>query len=436
MTTDVDRILEHVSEERLLDLELGSIRIPSSTFQEGPLADWLAEWLRDLGLEVEMMQVENPMKPGSFSRQPLALLKGSGGGPTVMLNGHMDPGIEMTGWSVDPHAGIFEDGWIWGMGAHDDKGGVAAMISGVEALTKAGMRPRGDVLVCPVVAHKYGGVGTRALIDAGITADMCINMEHSANTIANVCVGLIMIKITTRSPDLFFRYSKEARAAYWNPIEQMCEVIRRLGPSLTAPSSDSWMTFTPHPDLPDFPKITVDTIYKDHYFRPARTELTTRECEMTFQIRLVPGQTLETVRTDVERVLAGIKADHPAFQAEMVIPASGYGDTWCQMPMETGRDHPLVACLAQAWRAATGRDPEIGGIGRLGNVGDGNILAEAGIPSVQFGPGDIRIYDEWPTPDERVPLSDLLDAARTIALATWWTANGETQPLASAALTT
>lgn len=435
MTGDTERILAHLDEDRLLELELGSIRIPSSTFQEGPLADWLAGWLRGLGLEVEMMQVENPVKPGTYSRQPVALLKGTGGGPTLMLNGHMDPGVEMTGWSVDPHAGIYKDGWVWGMGAHDDKGGVAAMIAGVEALTKAGMRPKGDVLICPVVAHKYGGVGTRALLDGGITADMCINMEHSANTIANVCVGLMMVKITTRSPDLFFRYSPEARAAYWNPIEQMCEVIRRIGPSLTPPSAESWMTFTPHPDLPDFPKITVDTIYKDHYFRPARTDLTTRECEMTFQIRLVPGQTVDTVRRDVEQVLAGIKAEYPAFHADLVIPASGYGDTWSQMPMETRRDHPLVACLAQGWRIATGREPEIGGLGRLGNVGDGNILAEAGIPSVQFGPGDIRIYEEWPTPDERVPVSDLVDAARTVALATWWLANGETAPNPAGSIT-
>ena len=151
----------------------------------------------------------------------------------VVLNGHMDPGIEMTGWSVDPHGGHFEDGWIWGMGAHDDKGGVAAMITAVEALIRAGMRPKGDILVCPVIAHKYGGVGTRALLAAGIRSDMCINLEHSANTIANVCVGLLLVRIRTSSPDLFFRYSKEAREQYWNPIEQQCEIIRRLGQSLT-----------------------------------------------------------------------------------------------------------------------------------------------------------------------------------------------------------
>jgi acetylornithine deacetylase/succinyl-diaminopimelate desuccinylase-like protein len=340
-----------------------------------------------------------------------------------MLNGHMDPGIEMTGWTVDPHGGLFEDGWIWGMGAHDDKGGIVAMISAVEAIVRADLRPKGDILVCPVVAHKYGGVGTRALLKSGIRADMCINLEHSANTIANVCVGLILVKIRTTSPDLFFRYSKEARSAYWNPIEQQCEIIRRLGPSLTPMSPSSWLTFTPHPDLPDFPKITIDTIHKDHYFHPKLSALTTRECEMTFQIRLVPGQTEVTVRADLERLLETIKSEHAAFSYEIFIPANGPGDTYCQMAMETPRTHPLVQALASGFERTTGHKPEIGGAGRIGNVGDGNILAEAGIPSVQFGPGDIRIYREWPTPDERVRLDDLMDAAGTVAIASWQISN-------------
>lgn len=87
--------------------------------------------------------------------------------------------------------------------------------------------------------------------------------------------------------------------------------------------------------------------------------------------------------------------------------------------MEVPRDHPLVAALAEGQRLASGREPFVGGWGRLGNVGDGNILHAAGVPTVQYGPGDIRIYQEWPTPDERVSLSDLVTAARALAYATY-----------------
>jgi acetylornithine deacetylase len=72
----------------------------------------------------------------------------------------MDPGVEMSGWTVDPYGAKFEDGWIWGMGAHDDKGGCVAAICALEAIVRSGTHLRGDVLMTPVIAHKLGGAGT------------------------------------------------------------------------------------------------------------------------------------------------------------------------------------------------------------------------------------------------------------------------------------
>ncbi len=409
------RVLAHVDEDRLLALECALIRIPSTTFEEGEIADYLATYMADLGLEVEMMQVANPKATGSFTRQPVGRLAGTGGGPSLMLNGHMDPGIEMSGWSVDPYGAKFEDGWIWGMGAHDDKGGIAAMVTALEAVMKAGVQLKGDVLVCPVVAHKHGGAGTRALVEAGILADCCINLEHSANTIATACVGIQIALIRTRAPDLFFRYNEAARAAYMNPVEQQAEVVRRLGPSLSPIPEGGWLTFAPHPDLPGFPMHCIDIIHKEHYFHPNHTGLSTRECELEFQLRTVPGQTVESIRADLQRLLAAIADDHPAFEAEVVIPAPGQEEIWNLDPMLIDKAHPMVVALAEGHALASGEAPEISGGGRIGNVGDGNILAAHGVASLQYGPGDIRIYDEWPTPDERVRLSDLVIASKAIA---------------------
>jgi acetylornithine deacetylase len=414
-----DKIADRVTDQQVLALEQAAIRIPSTTFEEGAIADHFANYMADMGLDVEMMDVTHPAKPGKKTRQPIGRLRGSGGGPTLMLNGHMDPGVEMSGWSVDPYGGKFEDGWVWGMGAHDDKGGVVAAICGVEAIVKAGVRLRGDVLVCPVVAHKLGGWGTRALLEHGVRADMAINMEHSALTIATVCVGIVMVRIKTRSPELFFRYSAEAKAAYQNPIEQLCRIIQRIGPSLDPIPQGGWLTFRPHPELPGFPTHTFDTIHKEHYYQPNATGMSSRESEMIFQIRTVPGQTVDSVRADVHRLLESIKKESPTLDYEVTIPAPGSEEGWCQDPMEIARDHPMVTALADGHRRASGTDAVIGGWGRLGNVGDGNIIAAAGIPSLQYGAGDIRTYKEWPTPDERVKLSDLVTAARAIAYATY-----------------
>src|SRR6266702_5297069 len=240
-TGDWNAIVAGISDKQVLALEQAAIRIPSTTFEEGPLADHFANYMSDLGLDVEMMEVTHWAKPGQKTRQPIGRLKGTGGGPSLMLNGHMDPGVEMSGWSVDPYGAKFEDGWVWGMGAHDDKGGLAAAFCGLEAVMRSGTILKGDVLLCPVVAHKLGGAGTRALLKSGVRADLCINMEHSNNTIANVCVGIVMVRIRVEAPELFFRYSAEAKAQYWNPIEQLCEVVRRIGPSLDAIPAGSWM---------------------------------------------------------------------------------------------------------------------------------------------------------------------------------------------------
>ena len=235
---DTRRALAAIDEKRLLDLEQRSIRIPSSTFEEGALADLYADYMTHIGLDVEMQHIADPADPTRSSRQPIGRLKGSGGGPTLLINGHMDPGVEMSGWSVDPFGAKFEDGWIWGMGAHDDKGGCVAALCALEAIVRSEIRLRGDVLMTPVIAHKLGGAGTRALLERGVTADLCINMEHSNNTIANVCVGVVMVRLVCSAPELFFRYSPEARAAYINPIEQQMEIVRRVGPSLAPIPTD------------------------------------------------------------------------------------------------------------------------------------------------------------------------------------------------------
>jgi acetylornithine deacetylase/succinyl-diaminopimelate desuccinylase-like protein len=84
-------------------------------------------------------------------------------------------------------------------------------------------------------------------------------------------------------------------------------------------------------------------------------------------------------------------------------------------PTEIADDHPLVEAVAAGQALASGKPAVLGSGERIGNFGDGNILAEAGIPTVQYGPGDIRLYPEWPAPDERVEVKELMITAKVIA---------------------
>src|SRR5262245_66508820 len=101
-TADTRPALAAIDPKRVLDLEQRSIRIPSSTFEEGNIADLYADYMSDIGLEVEMQQVTHPFDPKRKSRQPIGRLKGTGGGPKRLINGHRNHGVEMSGWTVDP----------------------------------------------------------------------------------------------------------------------------------------------------------------------------------------------------------------------------------------------------------------------------------------------------------------------------------------------
>jgi acetylornithine deacetylase/succinyl-diaminopimelate desuccinylase-like protein len=408
MKENLNKVVAAIHDDALVKLTRDMIRIPSPNFGEGAVADFLAERMRGIGMEVQMMTVEHPTEKGKATRQAIGRLRGTGGGPTLMFNGHTDVNVTMPGWSVDPHEGKLEDGMIWGLGAQDDKGGLAAALVAIEAIVKSGIRLKGELLYCPVATHKLGGTGTRTLLRKGVRADYCINIEHSANTIGSVIVGSVRVKLRTTTPGLFFRFTTEARADYLNAIEQQMLCLEAFGPSLVAVPEGGWLRFKRHPELKDFPMIRHDAIHKDHYGR---------WCDLVFQVRTVPGMTLDSVREDVARVLRAIKARHPKFDCEATIPANGPDDPFFMEPTELPDSHPLVRALAEGYRAATGAAPLVGSVERIGNFGDGNVVHAAGIPSVQFGPGDIKRYPEWPCPDERVHVDELRITARTSAYA-------------------
>jgi len=411
-------LFARIKKDDVLHLAQRLIRTPSSSMKEGPLTDLLAEHMMGLGMQVEIMEVLHPHDATKKTRQPVGRLKGSGGGKTLMFNGHMDPGVEMSGWSVDPHSGYFKDGWLWGMGAHDDKGGIAAALVGLGALIESKAPLKGDILMCPVAGHKLIGAGTRALIGAGVKADYCINIEHCASTIATTAVGLVFVRVRTSSPELFFRHSQEAKKNYFNPVEQQMEILRRLGKSFEQIPQGSWMNYTPHPDLPGFPALSIDTIHREHYLYLGQTGKSVRECDLTFQVRTVPGQTTETIRADLERLFATIKKDYPAFNATILIPADG-PTAHGMDPMFIEKDNPMVEALKEGHEAASGKTAMLGAGLRIGNVGDGNLMCSAGVPSLQYGPGDIRIYAEWPAADERVELDELVINAKAMAWAAY-----------------
>ena len=167
-----------------------------------------------------------------------------------------------------------------------------------------------------------------------------------------------------------------------------------------------WLTFTPEPDLPGYPQLKSDAIESQ--------SVPENYCMLNFQIRLVPGQDAATVRTDLERLIADMNAGGAQIDAVLEVPPHG---GWNWPPYKTPRDHQLPTVLAKWHEFVSGKPADVGCGPRLGAVGDANFLANAGTVAVQYGPGSIAEYDQWPAINERLKIEDLLIGARTMTLA-------------------
>ena len=164
-TTVEQRVLAQLNERELIELAGELIRIPSFCPDETPVARFLAGYFENRGYDVELQEVE----PGRF--QTIATLRGAGGGQSLMFNGHLDINSLMLGGTRDPWTPSVEGGRLYGHGVQNMKGGVAAMISAAEAVRRAGVTLRGDLVVACVAGETQGGEGTYHLVQRGLRTD-------------------------------------------------------------------------------------------------------------------------------------------------------------------------------------------------------------------------------------------------------------------------
>ena len=133
---DADSLLARLQPDEPVNLAQQLIRIPSFLWQESELAHWLAAWLREKDFEVEVQEV--PLAGGGCTHQTIGTLRGDGGGPSLMLCGHTDTSdwqgdvFRRADWRHDPFAGDIEDGMLYGLGAINMKGGLAAILMAAE----------------------------------------------------------------------------------------------------------------------------------------------------------------------------------------------------------------------------------------------------------------------------------------------------------------
>jgi acetylornithine deacetylase len=386
------------------------IRIPSVTGHEEDIAADAVVRLEALGLRVEVFHPnpalfrEDPDWPGEETERELLPVvigrAGREGGRRLILSGHLDvvpPGDRAT-WTADPWGGEIRDGQLYGRGACDMKGGVAAILGAVRALHATGALERldGELLVALVPGEEDGGQGTLAAIRAGATGEMAIITEPSNLDIVVAHAGAITFRLTVPGRAAHASQRREGVSA----LDKLGVLIRALEADeerRNAAETDPLMTVLGLP----YPTI-VGTVEGGDW---ASTVMDRVVAHGRYGVKL--GQTPEAAFEDCRRAIAAACAEddflaqHPALVEHV---GGRFGSA--RVPS----DHRLPQGLAAIARAVTGRDPEL--LGEPYGADMRLFVNQGATPCVIFGPGDVKLAH---SADERVPLAEVEACARTLA---------------------
>jgi acetylornithine deacetylase len=364
----------------LIELAKALARIPSFTTEEQKVAGFLHDLFRREGLESQLQEVD----PGRL--QVVARLRGSGGGRTLMLNGHIDIDPLPAGMARDPWQPSIEGDRFYGAGIGNMKGGLASMIAGALAAKRAGVPRRGDVVLACVVGELQGGIGTVHMLRSGITADMAIVTEpHGAGNIFTKHAGVMQ-----------FAVHLIGQTAHISRKGEGVNAILKAGEAAVALESLA-LTGPRDADLPALPLIQVGSIVGG---RGRNVELRGPNIVPDFaslyvDVRFTQGMTPESILADVRRTLDG----RPDLRYEIEFPMDPARRCLrvVMMPFSVPVDGPLVRDLATSVEQVSGRRPHVGVVlpnGYSGN--DTSHLHAAGIPCVLYGPsGDMDGSDRW-----------------------------------------
>ena len=398
-----ETLINAVDTDAMLELAQQMVRIPSFKTEESDLARFLAEFLGSRGYDVELQEVD----PGRF--QTIATLKGSGGGKSLMLNGHIDMDPLAMGWKRDPWTPSVEGNRIFGGGIRNMKAGVASMITAAEAVRLSGTKLKGDLVLACVVGELQGGVGTSHLVKNGPLADMAVVPEpFGAENIVTVHAGVLEMAVHVLGNSRHISRKEEAVDA----IAKMCKAVPAIG--------NVDFTYEPRADLPGLPRINVGVIIggrgRDYDLRGPN--FVSDFCTVIVDVRYLPGMTSESVKADIARALDKVAADDPDFRYEIEMPPDPRHKVFrvVMEPFDLPRDEYILQSVLRHYRAVTGGEPEgLGAVLPYSYTGDDTChLWQAGVPCLLFGPGGGSESDT--IPDEYIRISDMEQVAKVLSL--------------------
>lgn len=320
---------------------------------ESEITHFIGAYLEDLGLKVEYQKVSENRE------NVIGILKGIHDKKKLMLNGHMDT-VGIKGMEIDPFNPIYKEGRIYGRGASDMKGGIAAQILTVRTLIENEVPLQGNLILSYVVDEEYASIGAEKLME-DYSADAAIISEPSSlqillthggfawatvNIIGKSAHGSLpeagIDAITNASKFLvkLDRYQKEVLSQKHYPL---------LGtPSVHASFIEGGLEMSTYPD----------------------------QCNIKLERRLMPDENKEVFLKEIKQVIKEVKLEDKSFEAEHDLFFFRHG-------IEISKDQPIIRSLNEAVQKVLKKEPEYMGFRAWTDAG---ILTESGIPTTIFGP--------------------------------------------------
>ena len=401
----LDRILKEIKKEELIRLTQDLIRIQSvrrhrEGENEGKVALFLSHLLEEMGLDVVVEEVE----PGSPN--VIAVLQGESDGPCLMFECHTDVVTEgdASEWKYGPFEGKLVGNRIYGRGACDTKGNLAAAVLAVQAISHSGIPFQGRILLGILVDEEGMMSGVKHFIRQGWAngVQAAIICEPVDNQLCITQKGALRAEVTTSG-----KMSHGAMPlAGLNPIPSMISILEKMRQleeeEIERLGKDVFL---------GYPSITPTVLQAPVKGEP-QLNVVPYQCRALLDIRTIPGQSHETlkkqlmdiVQEEERSVNTSLQSGSQKEMRETLERGLSKGmslqsqlNVFEDRPWtKTSREEKIVQAVSKAIQSVTGEEPIYGGVP---GATDGTFLsAWAGIPIVTLGAGKWMIphqKDEW-----------------------------------------
>jgi acetylornithine deacetylase len=379
------RVLEHLDTDRAVALSQEVCRIPSVLGEEGALAKFLADVMREAGFEAVELQPVLPDRPNAIGEMSF------GPGRRLALTGHLDTKPVSHGWAAaEPFSGAIVGNAVYGHGIMDMKAALACEIVAIEALARSGLPLAGTAAISAVTDHMGDQAGAMAYFDAH-RADLCVLGEL---TDLQVCLG--------HRGRYYFDVTVLGKSAHTchkhlavNANTLAAPVVLALDASRYEPDLPAEVTELFGPEL----YVVPGRIYGG--LPPGGPSMIPDECVIRVDTRPQPGVTVEQVRAEIDRCLAVATAADPRVTARVELADVKPG--YLARPGDE-----VVRLMRRAVGLVRGGEPRLVTENWLGDTASFG----AKVPTVIFGPGGPPVY----CPDEHLAIADIHEATRAYAV--------------------